>query len=144
MTLEDKLLLLKDLCSRLPYAVIVQYGNIVDNIQYIEPDFGKICLAFPNNDYTVDIEDVKPYLRPMSSMTEEEKEELKNLFDAEYVTSGSICYLEGGTLVEYLSPIPYSFCSKIIDWLLKNHFDYRGLIPKGLAIEITKENNPYR
>ena len=68
-------------------------------------------------------------------MTEEEKEELKTLFDAEEVTSDSICYLEGGTLVEYLSRISYSFCSEIIDWLNAHRFDYRGLIEKGLALE---------
>lgn len=85
-----------------------------------------------------------PILRPMSSMTKEEKEELKTLFDAKDVTNDSICYLEGGTLEEYLSHISYSFCSKIIDWLNKHHFDFRGLISKRLAIEVTEENNPYK
>ena len=126
MTQEDKELLIKDLCARLPYGVKVQYRNIVANIQYIEPDFGEICLAFPNNDYTVNIADVKPYLRTMSSMTDEEENEYAVLLN------------DGGW------GISEELIIDIIDWLNKNMFDYRGLIPRDLAIEVTKENNPYK
>lgn len=121
MKQEDKQLLLQDLCSRLPYKVMIQ--SVGENK----------CLGLMD---LVDIDLLpKPYIRPLSSMTEEEKEELKTLFDAEEVTCDSICYLEGGTLEEYLSRISYSFCSKVIDWLNAHHFDYRGLIERGLAIE---------
>ena len=125
MKQEDKELLLKDLCARLPYRVKVKSSrrrSLVTLSLDVMTDFHLGC-------------SVKSYLRPLSSMTEEEKEELKTLFDAEEITSDSICYLEGGTLEEYLSRIPFSFCSKIIDWLNAYHFDYRGLIERGLAIE---------
>lgn len=90
------------------------------------------------------LETVKPYLRPMSSITEEEKEKIKNISDAEEVTSDSICYLEGDTLEDYMSEIPFILCYNIIAWLLENHFDFMGLIPKDLAVEVTPENNPYK
>ena len=142
MTQENKELLFKDLCARLPYRVVVSFKNSDTKEAFNQIlDYTLVHMAeyIP---YIGGIE-IKPYLRPMSSMTEEEKEELKILFDAEDVTSDSICYLEGGTLEEYLSHISYSFCSKIIDWLLAHYIDFHGLIPMGLAIEVTKENNPY-
>lgn len=123
---DTKMLLLKDLSSRLPYKVIIQ--SVGENK----------CLGLMD---LVDIDSLpKPYLRPLSSMTDEEKEELKTLFDAEEVTSDSICYIEGGTLEEYLSRISFSFCSKIIDWLNAHHFDFRKLIERGLAIDCTGLN----
>ena len=129
MKLEDKELLLKDLCARLPYRVKVKSSrrrSLVTLSLDVMTDFHLGC-------------SVKPYLRPLSSMTEEEKEELKTIFDAEEVTSDSICYLEGGTLVEYLSRISYSFCSEIIDWLNAHHFDHHNLIEKGFALEASSE-----
>lgn len=125
MTQEDRNLLLKDLSARLPYGVKVKSSRRRESVTLsldVMTDFHLGC-------------SVKPYLRPISSMTEEEKEELKTLFDAEEITSDSICYIEGGTLEEYLSRISFSFCSKIIDWLNAHHFDYRVLIPMGLALE---------
>lgn len=138
MKQEENQLLLVDLCGRLPYGVIVRgifinYNKDKDKILYEECD--KQLNYQDLNRY----ESLKPYLRPLSSMTEEEKKELKTLFDAEEVTSDSICYLEGGTLVEYLSRISYSFCSEIIDWLNAHHFDYHNLIEKGLALEASSE-----
>lgn len=77
----------------------------------------------------VKIDTIKPYLRPMSSMTEEEWKDYKNIDDR-----------------SYSCPMDYAHipASDRIDWLLAHRFDYRGLIPKGLAIEVTKENNPYK
>lgn len=154
MTQKEKQLLLQDLCARLPYGVVcvgITYELDDDGERYI-PVKVKDTLTEIHN-YNLEtasvrlgllssckLETVKPYLRPMSSMTEEEKEELKNLFDAEKVTSDSIFYLEGGTLVEYLSRISYSFCSEIIDWLNAHHFDFRNLIERGLAIDCTNLN----
>ena len=129
MKQEDKELLLKDLCARLPYGVKVKFAG------YSGREDCTLNAQHLGSTYNIEYLRMKPYLRPLSSMTEEEKEELKTLFDAEEVTSDSICYLEGGTLVEYLSRISYSFCSKVIDWLNAYHFDYRGLIERGLAIE---------
>ena len=84
--------------------------------------------------------DCQPYLRPMSSMTQEEKQELKDLLGSELVSCSDFGYLEGGTFVEYISSIPYSLCIYVIDWLNAHHFDYRGLIEKGLAIDATGLN----
>ena len=112
---QDKDLLLKYLCMAFPYMVIVQYkghNTIIKN---------KILTG---SDLDCNIEYYKPYLRSMSSMTEEERKEYKVLTDC--------------------SDYPYFNTSyNVIEWLLKNHFDFMGLIPKGLAIEINNKNNPY-
>ena len=129
MTQEDKELLLKDLCSRLPYGV---------KLLHI-PSGEKTVLEMMNCDaIDGDIHDLinnfQPYLRPMSSMTEEECIELDNIETT----------IEN--IYEMIPNAPYYIevvSSKQIDWLNAHHFDYRGLIEKGLAIEITKENNPY-
>ena len=128
MTQENKELLMKDLCARLPYNVLVHIYDIdvCDYDNYLCEDY---LDKFRNNSIQI-----KPYLRSTSSMSDQEKKELKNLCDAKEVTSNSICYHEGGTLVDYLL-VSYSFCSEIIDWLNCHHFDYRGLIEKGLALE---------
>ena len=131
MTQEDKNLLLKDLCARLPYGVKVQhqhqdYLNEVQTIEHISRQYGEIetesVLGF--------VDDFKPYLRPMSSMTEEEWADYQKIRMIDWV-NGDI----NGTFIN---------TGLIVDWLNKNHFDYRGLIPKDLAIEVTKENNPYK
>lgn len=77
------------------------------------------------------IESIKPYLRPMSSMTEEEKKEFDNfcVID-EFVW-------EGKTEIGYKNQA--IIMSVAINWLLKKHFDFMDLIPKGLAIEVTEE-----
>lgn len=158
MTQEEKQLLLKDLSARLPYGVFcagTTYELDDDGEKYI-PVKVKDTLTEIHN-YKLEtasvrlglissckLETVKPYLRPMSSITGEEKEKLKSLCDAEDVTDKSICYDEGGTLEEYVSEIPFILCYNIIAWLLENHFDFMGLISKGLAIEVTPENNPYK
>ncbi len=108
MTQEDKELLLKDLRERLPYGV---------KISYVSLD-GKICgepITLTPIDYKFDIEEVKPYLRPMSSMTKEERKEYH-----------SYCYYYCGNYFDTV---------RSIDWLNAHHFDYRGLIEKGLALE---------
>ena len=108
MTKEEKQLLLKDLCARLPYDVKVKSSRrqiVVTLSLDIMTDFHLGCT-------------VKPYLRPMSSMTEEEK---KKWFDAinYYDKTGN----------------PYLTHIDSYDWLNEHHFDYRGLIPMGLALE---------
>ncbi len=158
MTQEDKELLLKDLSGRLPYGVFcvgTTYELDDDGERYIPVEVKDTLTEIHN--YKLEtafvrlglvssckLETVKPYLRPMSSITEEEKEKIKNISDAEEVTSDSICYLEGDTLEDYMSEIPFILCYNIIAWLLENHFDFMGLIPKGLAVEATPENNPYK
>lgn len=140
MIKEDKQLLFQDLCARLPYGVKVldnshkDYG--VSKIINIGFD-GSILVDNEMDDiqYYPLIDDIKPYLRPMSSMTEEECIELGNI-EATIENVSEVI-----PNVPYYIEVAYS---KQIDWLNAHHFDYRGLIPKGLAIEVTKENNPYK
>lgn len=133
MTQEDKELLLKDLCARLPYRVKVYAGeDLAMTLKQI--DYKGFCESWENEDFKCHSRWMLPYLRPMSSMTEGECIELDNI----------------ETTIENISEVipnaPYYIevvSSKQIDWLNAHHFDYRGLIEKGLAIEVTKENNPY-
>ena len=132
MTQEEKELLLKDLSARLPYGVkieltwwVMDEGTCLSTT--LEPDHIEQIL----NDEVGDAE-IKPYLFPMSSMTEEQKREYNNLQC--YVP---IYYYEYRELVEEieLHPTLESF-----EYLIKNHFDFRSLIKKGLAIDATGLN----
>ena len=73
MTQEHQELLLKDLCSRLPYEVKVEYENKIFDIDYISAKYGELKLDNYLYNYTIDIDEVKPYLFPLSSMTEKQK-----------------------------------------------------------------------
>ena len=127
MTQEDKKLLLVDLCSRLPYGVIC-YDEAQNETgifkQFEYEGFGRIH----NGRGMRYIEHIHLILRPMSSMTEEEENEYRNIDNR-----------------SYSCPMDYAHipASERIDWLNAHHFDYRGLIEKGLAIAVTPENNPY-
>lgn len=123
MTQEDKELLLKDLCARLPYGVKIE-GLIHPEIMTIKH------LAIIS---AMSAEPYKPYLRPMSSMTIEERQDWIKYCKADYD-----CEFQPEPTFDFES------CILSINWLNKNHFDYCGLIPKGLAIEVTEENNPYK
>lgn len=114
MTQEEKRLLLKDLCSRLPYGVKFNFSGY-DGCDYKMEIVSPITV---NNSFP--IEDCKPYLRLMSSMTEEEKEEYELLIDCSDYTY-------------------FKTSDKVIDWLNARHFDYRGLIEKGLALEASDD-----
>jgi hypothetical protein len=113
--MTEKNLLLQDLCARLPYGVkisvndrveVLQGVNVLDNVvEYCS------CLS-------CGIEEVKPYLFPLSSMNEEEWTEYEDMCDS----------FRGE-----------EFC-ELIDWFNENHFDYRRLIEKGLAIDATGKN----
>ena len=141
MTREDKKLLLKDLCARLTYGVICQTNRGIGTLISIECSSGEI-LAYVDFGYPQagefdlnENDEVKPYLRPISSMTEEEKETYYNL-----------CYEEEREeykFGEWAARIHYHDTIDSIDYLNSIHVDYRELIPKGLAIEVTKDNNPY-
>jgi len=144
MTQEDKELLLKDLCGRLPYGVKVLRldFNKVKEIQYIEPLNSRVKLLGDSPGRTVDIEDVVPYLRPISSMTKEEKDEFEDIigfkvwsddFDNEFdFMSNEYSYIDKECVV------------KTFNWLNAHHFDYRDMISIGLAIEAKGKNNPYK
>ena len=121
---EEKDLLLKDLCARLPYGVKVQYnGSSIRLIQAIGIEGNEPYFKSKEVAGWLDVESCKPYLRPMSSQTSEEKEELNNILQYQYYSDDS-CMCEA------------------TDWLNAHHFDYRGLIEKGLALS-TEGLNPY-
>ena len=128
MKQEDKELLLKDLCARLPYGVKVQTTYI--NLKSGErKDISIDVLTTVEISMLIDgIEEHKPYLFPMSSMTEEQSKELEEI-DPEFY---SVIYENGDVYV--------SMDARGYDWLNKNHFDYRGLIPMDLAIDATGKN----
>lgn len=131
MTQEEKDLLIKDLCARLPYDVKVLYNNEVFNIDYISGIYEEIKLD--NSDrYTIDVLEVKPYLFLLSSMAEEQEKEYYNLCIEEEREE-----IEFG---EWVTRVYYHDTIESIDWLNKNHFDYRGLIKRGLAIDATGLN----
>ena len=152
MTQEDKDLLLKDIFGRIPYGVKCSYLDIefnnttYGNLESFEYDDDK-DLIFVIDGIGIYSEHVKPYLFPMSSMTEEQKKELIT------ITDGKFRYMWG----DITNAIPRKNTSewgisenafingiKVINslyiWLLKNHFDINGLIPKGLAIDATGLN----
>ena len=124
-------LLLKDLCARQPYGVKVLYEGQVKEIQYIEPLYNEVKLLDPSINYTVPISNIKPYLRPMSSMTEEEYNELEVLaYGCDYVLYTSCFPVKCNAKFK-------TYNLKVIDWLNAHHFDYRGLIEKNLALDCT-------
>lgn len=144
--MTDRLLLQKDLLGRLPYDVKVQIEDFdidVDTIRYIDIEENMIQ---PNeiNDY-IDIIYIKSYLRPLSSMTEKERDEIDRLNKpngGDYIVQLSRDKQE--LYNNFSKVVDFKYINKIYDWLNERHFDYRGLIEKGLAIEVTEENNPYK
>ena len=134
MNREDKNILFKDLCARLPYGVKLQKFNEPDSVFELY-SFNKesgVIMFYKYKGKALTIGDVgklyrrdvllyKPFLRSMSSMTEEEKTEYGNIAPG----------------IEWNYGIHFPTTNKI-DWLNAHHFDYRGLIEKGLAIEAPK------
>lgn len=130
MTQEEKDLLLKDLSARLPYQPLCKKVDTEDDFCECDGLLGYSLRDLVNNKIII-----KPYLRPMSSMTEEEHNEWFNYYHEielkEAKSTGD--YLKAAILGESAS----------IDWLNKKMFDFRGLIDKDLAIS-TEEFNPYK
>jgi hypothetical protein len=134
MTQEDKELLLKDLCARLPYGVIIQeyneeYGYSDNALNTIGIGYFSIHEASIEGTWINRIENVKPYLRPLSSMTKDENNERKQL--------GILCSVNNNRerIFDGFENKSVDTQLKSLDWLNAHHFDYRGLIPKGLALE---------
>lgn len=125
MEQKDKELLLKDICARLPYGVKCNVGEKIpytlcrieiDNVNGHLLDFIETKDGL---DMQVYLSEVKPYLFPISSMSEKQNHEFLS-------TCNGYC--------------DYYWTEETFDWLNKNHFDYRGLIEKGLAIDATELN----
>lgn len=146
MEQTNKELLLKDLCARLPYGVkgirtyrsreIVTLNEIIPRCK-MNPNVGNVTFCELGFDETLDccvITEFKPYLFPLSSMTEAQKKYIADRwgineeFDFEINPDWGEYFVELGDVVDF------------IDWLNENHFDYRGLIEKSLAIDATGLN----
>lgn len=124
MTEEEKELLVKDLCARLPYGVFCEINDADEPCKLETIELNGDYFLFNNGVSERYITEIKPYLRPMSSMTEEE----------EIRGSGYASPDDYGRLASYDEKIP-----EYIDWLNSHHFDYRDLIKKGLALEAPKD-----
>ena len=105
--MKEKELLLKYLCMALPYGVKVR--NVKNEFDIYDFNHNVKEIKTLIEEYNI-----KPYLRPMSSMTEEEHK-------------------------EYEQWLPDGFNINTVNWLLEHHFDFMGLIEKGLALEAPKE-----
>lgn len=134
MNKKEKDLLIKDLSARLPYGVKMWFPSAFTPIML---DEFILNVARKRN------ENFKPYLRPMSSMTDDEREEIEVFIFNEWYQENS-CKIDKEGWIEILanydvSGIDPCFCSDYIDWLNAHHFDYRGLIPMGLALEAPED-----
>lgn len=144
MKQEDRELLLKDLSARLPYGA--KCKDLVTNKDITL--VGINCIYSNDNPMIISIEgtgdtylyDIKLYLRPMSSMTDEECEELHKLVCPNNVGASfdidAFYFLEADC---HSHSISYTFMSKVIEFMLQHHLDYRGLIRQGLALEATED-----
>ena len=126
MTPKEKNLLLRDLCARLPYGIKFlreswnfetdQELSVIEVLEDIDKD------GYINNTKVYKVEDIKPYLFPLSSMTEEQSKVYHELINGMFGTSALIN------------------CEVLTDFFNSNHLDYRGLIKRGLAIDATGLN----
>ena len=121
MTQEEKDILLKDLCARLPYGVKCKYHHIqyIENGEIIDINrFGRVNI----DGHIKDVCDIKPYLFPLSSMTEEQEIEHNILWENTFIHRINGCM------------------NKLNEFYKENHLDNNGLIPMGLAIDCTNLN----
>lgn len=140
MTQKEKDLLLRDLCARLPYKVKISIPELFTNKEQTET----LNEIFKGNDYLYRVNDsgilieyIKPYLFPLSSMTNEQLFEVQEILGKNEIEIGdgflSIVDSERNT-ISYLEILALS------EWFYKNHFDINNLIPMGLAIDATGLN----
>lgn len=144
MTDNEKEILIKEICTGLPFGTryFVQSNEnpqILSKNEKISYDMLGVYVRLVKEGTHI----VKPYLKPLSSMTDDEKKELWVAIDKDMdiiednLDAPTIHTYNGrvyrGNLIHYEE-----------DFLKANHFDYRGLIPMGLAIKVTDENNPYK
>lgn len=138
MTQEQKELLFKDLCARLPYGIKaeIKYYDGVYKLQAIYTDGTTYVTRDVGNPIETYFEDCKPYLFPMSSITDEQEKELNKVYSdeadliAEHLKSDISGNVHTHRFNHQLS----------LNWYLKNHFDIHDLIPMGLAIDATGLN----
>ena len=136
MTQKDKELLLKDLCARLPYGVKIKHITQRADACQAEVSFTerlgvytlKVMMEFKKEDFSFFLN--KPYLFPLSSMTDEQRKEYNSIIYKEIELHADRYY----DVIEVIS------FEKLQDFYHENHLDYRGLIPKGLALDATGLN----
>ena len=154
MKQEDKILLVKDLCSRLPYGVRVchvssEISGVLHDISVLHMYEGNSDSDKPDSivDYVADIdffgdgypyevEEFKPYLFPLSSISSEQLKEVSEILGKEVEVFDNYLNIVNHTR----NTFSYLELDALFDWFNKNHFDYRKLIEKGLAIDCTNLN----
>ena len=154
MTKEDKILLVKDLCSRLPYGVRVchvasEISGVLHNMSVLhmyegnsdsdKPDSIVDYIAdidFFGDGYPYEVEAFKPYLFPLSSISSEQLKEVSEILGKDVEIFDN--YLN---IVEHTrNTFSYLELDALFEWFNKNHFDYRNLIERNLAIDCTNIN----
>ena len=143
MRQNEKDLLLKDICARLPYGVKVRYSSyekfITCTLQAIDYVYNNVDLWSKDACFNpVNISKIKPYLFPLSSMTEEQWMDTPYANLNKYTFDSFKCGCS--TLAFETYEVNLSYVVEFINWCYKNHFDIYGLIPMGLAIDATGLN----
>ena len=138
MTQEEKDLLFKNLCARLPYHTRVKVwlkdGTTEEGALDLEHNYGDVLRdAF----YYDKIVKIKPFLFPLSSMTEEQLFEVQEILGKNEIEIGDgfLSIIDSG-----INTITYLEILVVLEWFYKNHFDVNNLIPMGLAIDATELN----
>ena len=149
MTQEEKDLLIKDLCTRLPYNVICQVefkenGKYNSKVMLLSGIFTDEAY-FTTKGGSIYSNEYKPYLFPLSSMSDEQKREFYKFFEEGITESANETrqWLRTKKADETRRPVTIAYImvhKLVIEWLLKNHFDINGLISIGLAIDATGLN----
>ena len=158
MTQEEKELLIEDLCGRLPYKpkCLILRGQFDPDEAIVRGYDGRVSVFLKGDFDEIEPEKVRLYLRPLTDMTKEEKEELcKMCTPVEVLDPDTQEYLITHYYVYFgakeedneedeisIKPCPLNYFP--FNWLNAHQFDYRGLIPRSLAIAVTEENNPYK
>ena len=154
MKQEDKILLVKDLCSRLPYGVRVchmssGFSGVLHNISVLHMYEGNsdsdkydsivdyvADIDFFGDGYPYEVEEFKPYLFPLSSISSKQLKEVSEILGKEVEVFDNYLNIVDHTR----NTFSYLELDALFDWFNKNHFDYRNLIEKGLAIDCTNIN----
>jgi len=138
MIQEEKQLLIQVLCTLLPYGVqgMSSEGVVSPLLTRGEADWDILTSL----NYRIVKHGWKPFLRPMSSMTEDEFKELKNDTGLNYYQLELVFWADGSATLEfYLEEVPQYCVINVFNWLNKKHFDYNGLITMNLALEAPKD-----
>lgn len=143
MKQEDKDILLKDLCARAPYGVKCQCydGRITATLTGVKSDTELYFYEFDwkEDDGIMDVECCKPYLFPRSSMTEEQRNIISNKIKEIQINNPPFGKIHNSGTDNLLNNI--TLCAQwLINYYIENHFDYNGLIEKGLALDATGLN----